>query len=98
MGGKHGLGTSTVASISASPVEVAVKLSVLMLTTLGLPVPSILWQLKIARKLEIGFVPAKGPAARTNPRRWTSSSPFDLSSPCPVEILHGNPPPLTPRL
>src|SRR5712692_6858722 len=75
IGAKHEVGRVRAASIFESPEELARKLSVLTLASAGLPMPSMVRQLTVARKLGSGFTSRRfsgtdGSSARTSPVTW----------------------------
>src|SRR5258708_2729378 len=103
IGAMHGRGIFTLASIFELPAMLALKLPVLTLSTVAVfPVP-IDWQLTTARKSGTGFVPRNGGGtddalASTRPRTVTRTWPSCLSEPVADLIIHGRPPPVSPRM
>jgi hypothetical protein len=77
IGAKHGLGSATLPSNSASPLGVAGNGAVTRLTITAVPL-SIDWQLTTARNAACGFRPV---LVRTSPATSISRSPFALSFP-----------------
>src|SRR5260370_1220121 len=102
IGAIHGRGSVTLASIFELPAMLALKLPVLTLSTVAVfPVP-IAWQLTIARKSGIGFLPrnAAGTAdasASTRPPTVPPTWPPRLSEPVADLIIPGGPPPASRR-
>jgi len=100
IGAIHGFGKDNVATtfafpppVNAEPV-VAGKRPVLTLVI----APPVVRQLTVALKFAIGFLPAFTPAASTRPLTWSSNLPPELSTPVAELSIHGNPPPLIPRM
>src|SRR5262249_50401977 len=98
IGSRHGRGSCTVASISALPWGLAGNSPVLTLT--GLPLAS--RQLTTALKLATGLVSLRlggtgGVLARTRPLTSTSTFPAESTSPSPLVMTQGKPPPCSPR-
>src|SRR5258708_37615333 len=92
IGAMHGRGIFTLASIFELPAMLALKLPVLTLSTVAVfPVP-IAWQLTIARKSGIGFLPRNAAGTddalgSTIPRTVPRKRPACLSEPAPDLVL-----------
>src|SRR5258708_7364050 len=102
IGAIHGRGSVTLASIFELPAMLALKLPVLTLSTVAVfPVP-IAWQLTIARKSGIGFLPRNAAGtddafASTRPPTVTRTVPSCFSGPVAGPIHPARPPPASPR-